>query len=189
MLAYWIDPRGKVTEAPITHIATVIKHPSKFGLTKQKIQIIYDKYDEKIGWEGKAREQIMTDLMKKGFIRIRERSNGWTIQLWKLNKKMNDFLWQWAHDILPKAYDKFGDVSVWELNRMGSKPSVSVSLKDLASGKSVKEGTDPKKLEWIEDIESLPDFSEDDCVNWATEEILDKYLYNEDQKTSTKKTS
>ena len=175
MLAYWIDPRGKVTEAPITHIATVIKYPSKFGLTKNGIQKVYDKYDEKIGWEGKAREDIMTDLMKKGFIRIRERSNGWTIQLYKLNKKMNDFLWMWGKEVIKKARDKFGDVHIWELSRMGSKPAVSLSLQDLASGKSVKEGVDPKKLEWV-DIENVPDFNETDCVDWDTEDKLDKYL-------------
>lgn len=177
MLAFWIDPRGKVIEAKITHIATVIKNPSKFGLSTQKIQKVYDKYKEKVGWEGKAREEIMTDLMKKGFIRIRERSNGWIIQLWKLNRKMNDFLWQWAHGILPKAHDKFGDVSVWELNRMGNKPSVSLSLKDLASGKSVKEDNDGRKLEWIEDIEALPDLTEADYIDWETEDKLDKYLH------------
>lgn len=193
MLAYWIDPRGRVIKVPITHIATVIKHPTKFGLTKAKIQKAYDKHNEKIGWEGKAREEIMIDLMKKGFIRIRERSKGWSVQLWKLNKKMNDYLWMWAHEILPTAFDKFGEVEIWELNRMGSRPSVSVSLDDLASGKSVKEGNDPKKfIEWIEDdmLMYVPDFNESDCIDWDAEDKFDKYLIkDEESKEKTKKTS
>ena len=57
-IAYWITPKGEILEPKSYHIGSVIDAPKKFGYTKEKLQKIYDKYDERMsaGLEGRARE-------------------------------------------------------------------------------------------------------------------------------------
>lgn len=53
----------------------VISSPEKFGLTREYIEEQYEAYGEKIGTEGKARENIIRKLMFAGFTRIRKYGN------------------------------------------------------------------------------------------------------------------
>ena len=112
--AYWISNKGKVFELKGKyHIWYVIKYPNRFGETKESIQKEYDTFDEKIGWEGKAREVIITRILQRGFVRIRENLNRWSIQIWKMTPRLNDFIWEWARSI--KVMDKYADVTIHEL--------------------------------------------------------------------------
>lgn len=89
MAAYWISPKNEVINVPTVHIDTVITNPETFGLTKEGIQKIYDSYGEPLGSEGKAREEIILDLVRKGWIRIRQyRNQGWSVNVGKLSKKL-----------------------------------------------------------------------------------------------------
>lgn len=103
--AYWIDPKGKVIPVPQRHINTIIDEPKKFGLTTKEIEAEYAKYDEPMGHEGQARENIMLDLMKKGWIRLRflPRNYRWTVQTYKLNKKSKDAMWSGFAKLVKKG--------------------------------------------------------------------------------------
>jgi len=81
--AYWISPTGKVIPVDQTHVLQVIEHPDKFGMDWNDIESVHEKYNEPIGMEGSAREEIVTDLMRNGWIRVRyePRFFSWTIQL------------------------------------------------------------------------------------------------------------
>lgn len=71
---YFISPRGYVNVIPVlhgTHISEVIKNPKAFGLTQEIIAEIYLRHTETIPKEGYAREQILTELLEKGWIRAR----------------------------------------------------------------------------------------------------------------------
>lgn len=70
--AYFISPRGYVI--PVlngTHIAEVIQNPKVFGLTSESIADAYKRHDETLGHEGFARDEILTELLKIGWIRAR----------------------------------------------------------------------------------------------------------------------
>jgi len=118
MKAYWISNKGKIFELKEnkTHISYVIKYPEKFGETKESIKNTYEKYDEQISWEGKAREEIIVRIIKRGYIRIREYRNRWSIQLNKLTQKNEDFIWGWAKTIYNDVKDKYNDVMIHELS-------------------------------------------------------------------------
>ena len=97
----------------------VIKHPKKFGYTDQKIKDIYDKYGEPLGQEGKAREEIILDLINHGWIRVRRYNNkGYSININKMTKKVKDILFDWAYKLLNtgikgmKEKDKFIPVNI-----------------------------------------------------------------------------
>lgn len=131
--AYFISPTGKVIDCEISHINKVIADPKMFGYTKEKIEKIYDKHNEPIGHEGKAREEIILDLIKKGWIRLRKYKNFWAVNINKMTKKVKDHLQDWAEKIQTnllgyKERDKFIPVKIqgsnyrdeFELNKIAN---------------------------------------------------------------------
>ena len=85
--AFWVSPRGeiRVVEGGIYHINDVIHHPSVFGWSKDDVEALYDQYGEHVGQEGDARDNLMTSLLKEGWVRIRVRKNFYSIQVWEFN--------------------------------------------------------------------------------------------------------
>jgi len=91
--AYWISPSGKIIDvvnvenresgdSSTLHIGAIVRDPEIFGLTKEEVQKVYDKYGETVGSEHKAREDILIMAMNIGWIRVRyySRKSYWTIQ-------------------------------------------------------------------------------------------------------------
>ena len=137
--AFWITPKGETVEVNRTHIQTVIDHPKKFGLTTDKIKSVYDKYNEPVGQEGKAREEIMVDLIKKGYLRVRRYGReGYSINIPKMTKKIKDILFDFANKMLTtgvagyKEKDKYQEVHIIGLN---APVNIFMSLFDIAQDK------------------------------------------------------
>jgi hypothetical protein len=98
-VAYWVDPYGTVI--PLTsdrHIHEIMANPDKFGLTTKEIEAVFKKHKEKMGTEGKAREDIMSALIKQGWGRVRyiSRDDSFTVQIFKLDKTQKENLYDWA---------------------------------------------------------------------------------------------
>lgn len=136
-VAYWISPRGEVVDVSTNHIDVVIKNPSKFGLTLRKIQDIYERHGEQLGKEGNAREEIILDLVKQGWIRVRRyRNQGYSINIGKMSKKVKDILYDWASKLLNtgikgmKENDKYMPVTIIGFLDHTSK---SLTIQDIAN--------------------------------------------------------
>jgi len=134
-VAYWISPRGEVLPVATNHIDIVIKNPKKFGYTKERIQEIYDNYEERLGSEGTAREVIIIDLLQKGFIRIRRYRNAYSLNVGKMSKKVKDILFDWAYKLLNtgiagmKEKDKYMPVNIQGFK---DKFNRSLTIKEIA---------------------------------------------------------
>lgn len=175
---YWVSPKGEVLQVNSTHIQSVIQNPAKFGETLDRIKKDYERYKEQLTWEGKAREEIMIRIMNRGWARIRERSNQWTVQVSKINQKMNDVLWMWAKTIENKVRDKFMPVVIYEIDKMKSKPK-SIDFSELSSGKSVSENVEYNTRDFriVDNVDDLSDIiypSEFDYTK--LDESINKYL-------------
>lgn len=98
--AFWVNPRGKILDVSTgTHIDQVIQSPKSFNITDRYIKNVYTKYDEPVGLEGKAREELMLELIKSGFIRIRYVKNRfWIVNASKFTPKVKKALSVWAED-------------------------------------------------------------------------------------------
>jgi hypothetical protein len=97
--AYWISPQGTIM--PMNHyhhIESIIKDPELFGFTKEQIEETYEKYGEKPGVEGKARGEIMTDAMNRGWIRIRKysRPDFYSVQTGRYGASFRNRLADWV---------------------------------------------------------------------------------------------
>ena len=86
--AYWVIDSGwelKIIDTTgMTHISYVIRNPETFGLTTAQIQNIYADWGEKVGLEGKAREEIIKLVSKRGWMRVRHyvgRNDYWSLQV------------------------------------------------------------------------------------------------------------
>lgn len=91
--AFWYKS-GKMIEVKELHITDVCENHTVFGLSNEYIRSLYDLYGETWGSEGKAREEIMIESMKKGWIRIRQsvgrEGSKWTVQFDDYKKREND---------------------------------------------------------------------------------------------------
>lgn len=161
--AYWITPKGETVVVSRSHIQTIIDNPTKFGLTKDKIESAYAKYKEPVGQEGKAREEIMVDLIKKGYLRVRRYGReGYSINIPTMTKKIKDILFDWANKMITtgvggyKERDKYNEVHITGLS---SPVNIFMSILDIAQDKLYEgnERFDPENAIII--VESAEDFT------------------------------
>jgi hypothetical protein len=100
-VAYWISPTGKAINVGTNHVTAIIKNPKTFGMTSDHVKAIFDKFNEPIGQEGKAREELILELVNKGWIRIRRyRNEGYSVTIGSMTKKVKDILFSWADTML-----------------------------------------------------------------------------------------
>lgn len=90
--AYWVRGKRIYKTDPEIHITYVINNPERFEITKEYINDIYNKYNENVGREGKAREEIIKKVSQNGWIRVRHYTRPrdyWSIQFdkFKLREK------------------------------------------------------------------------------------------------------
>ena len=89
--AFFISPKGKIIPVPDRHVVTISKNPELFDLTVDHIKTVYKKHKEDVGWEGHARNEIILDLLKNDWIRLRFFSRGGTWRL-QIHEELNENL-------------------------------------------------------------------------------------------------
>ena len=116
--AYWISPKGEMSEPTPRHIGAIIANPEFFGETAQTIRATFEDHGETISdtMEGQAREEIMIRVMHRGYIRIREVKRNYTIQVNKTDSKIKENIWEWARALLRKdPKQRYADVHILQL--------------------------------------------------------------------------
>ena len=134
---YWVSPSGKVTEVKTSHIDYMLEKPQVFGMTKQHMLDAYDKYDEKIGLEGSAREELMLEAVKKGWVRVRtdQRSQGLNVQVWYLDDRTKMALLDMAIELVgEKHLSKNTEIRVGEIK---TQKYLYSDFEELLKGKGV----------------------------------------------------
>lgn len=146
---YWIAPSGEIITIKGTHIDEIIENPNKFFLTRDKIEDVYRLHKEPLGLEGKAREEIMTDIIKRGWLRVRfmPKADSFTIQLSKLNKKAKENIFTFATKAMAgiggDKYNKYVDVKVIDLT---GNPLATMNLDQLSKDELYKHSKTAKVI-------------------------------------------
>ena len=100
--AYWLSTDGNIYEVSMRHTNFIRENLELFGLTEADYTGAYKKHHEHPGFEGKARREMMTELIRKGWCRIRHKTNkGWTIELWSLDKQTIENVFNWTDQAKP----------------------------------------------------------------------------------------
>jgi hypothetical protein len=112
-MAYWISPYNQVMAVNNFHINHIFDNPEKYDMTRQELEDVYSKYDEKIPGEGKAREEIIKSLLKRGWIRIRKyrikSGEYWSITIDRLTNRINDSITDWCNQMVTRLKANIND--------------------------------------------------------------------------------
>ena len=100
--AFFISPEGRVLPVEsVSHIALVTMNPETFGLTRSEIEKVYARHGEALGHEGQAREEILVELVKQGWIWIRAYPNScWSVQFSGATPENKAYIRAWARWVL-----------------------------------------------------------------------------------------
>jgi len=133
-VAFFISPTGDVIHVSDCHIATVIRDPETFSLTREEIEAFYKEYGERVGVEGKARREILLRIIADGWIRIRRYRQHWSVTAETLTPVVQDRLREWAGKMLAgingfKEPDRYMPVRV-----STSEGDFNYTIGDLAEG-------------------------------------------------------
>lgn len=136
--AFWVSPQGQFYAVPgrDLHIGMIIKQPELFGLTREKINQTYEKYGEKVNQEGDAREEIMVDLMKQGWIRIRKYRNHYSVQAFSPDRRSLNNIETGVQHLTNKGVGgKYASVNdEFKVTFTGRGSPISVSASDVMAG-------------------------------------------------------
>jgi len=97
--ADWVSPNGKVYTVKDTHMQFVAKHPKLFKTDLPTLKKIFAKHSESFPkQEHRARIEILTKIVKDGWIRtrFRPREGAWTVETHKWNSKAQKALMNWV---------------------------------------------------------------------------------------------
>ncbi|MBD1399989.1 hypothetical protein [Pelovirga terrestris] len=83
--AFWISPEGMILPVKTNHIDFVIQHPALFAADLDVMRQRYQIHNEPWGSEGKARHEIICDLVLQGWIRIRRYRHSYSINVRQLD--------------------------------------------------------------------------------------------------------
>ena len=95
--AYWLSPKGTIYDVRTNHINFLRDNLKLFKLNRNKYEEVFKKYIVPLGWEGRAREELLILAMKHGWCRIRDYMNkGWSVEIWELDSFTKDNIFDWA---------------------------------------------------------------------------------------------
>lgn len=117
-LGLWLSPDGDYIKVDSNHVADIISNPSKFGVTSEFIQQLYAKHNERMGVEGNAREELIKLVLQRGWVRIRNYRNYWSVTVDRLNPKVVNNIRNWVDSFIQRdIMGKYADIKVYEAAR------------------------------------------------------------------------
>ena len=97
--AYWISPDGEIIPVKEKHIHVLCSQHRRFGLTSNDVNTVFQKYKEPLFSEGRARNELMAAVFKKGWIRLRFncRTYCWTIETCQFTRRIIKNICTWLN--------------------------------------------------------------------------------------------
>ncbi len=135
---WFVSPQGTILKVPDRHILMVVREPEKFGMKKSEIEKFFNEHGEPVGLEGQARKIILRQVLRNGWIRIREQvgRNGYVaVELSGWTETAARSLSRWARTVLKDnkalGFDPHAQVRIAALEE---KFFLAIPLSDLAKG-------------------------------------------------------
>jgi hypothetical protein len=130
---FWVKEGEVFDVTEDTHVGFIIKYPYRFNLAKDDIVLLYEHYDQPLGSEKQAREDLVRIATSRGWVRIRRYTSPndhWSIQCDDTSKRrevITEFLkWAIENRILTKdataiiaGFDKEQDVQEYKWEEGG----------------------------------------------------------------------
>mgnify|MGYP005855088163 FL=1 len=115
-LGLWISPQGDIIKTSRFHAADIIENPEQFGMTFERIKTLYDKHGENFEQEGEAREEMIKLVLQRGWIRVRNYRNYWSVTVYSLTPKIKEIIKRWVSTFVEsETMGKFADLKILEI--------------------------------------------------------------------------
>jgi len=106
---YWVHGNNIYDMTTDIHLDFIRDNSDLFNISKEEMDAIYAKYGERLGSEGKAREEIIKLVAKDGWVRVRHYSKPdyWSIQCDSIKRRehtIENFIY-WAIEHKLVTYD------------------------------------------------------------------------------------
>jgi len=155
--------RGKLFDiGSKKHIMYILESPETFGLTPEHVRQVYIDFNEKFGFEGKAREALIKEVSKNGWIRVRHYvrpRDYWSIQYDRYDLREKDLKNLVAFLMLDKGIMRKDDEIILLGYEDGSQ--YAYTFMNGGASKFLQERKIPKKRKIIQ-IKKFSQFKEDD---------------------------
>lgn len=156
----WVSPAGQIVQVTTSHIDDVIQYPDKFGVTREYVEDVYRRYGEKLGVEGEAREEIIRNVLTRGWIRVRRYKNYWSMTVESLKASTKKVLRNLVHTLVDdKSMGPYDDIKILELR--------GDNLKELEASDILKHGLE-------EGFQKLPVVGYGEVASLITESSLSR---------------
>ena len=80
---FWVRDR-RIMSLISTHVRAIVDYPGVFGLSAEQVHSAFERYDERIGREGRARIELIREASRAGWVRVRHYTGRardyWSIQ-------------------------------------------------------------------------------------------------------------
>jgi len=139
---FWVKGSRIIEVQGASHINYIIDNPEDFGLDLEEIRNIYKKHGEKLGQEGDAREEIIINVSRRGWVRVRHYirpRDYWSIQAYneRIGKKSIENFIYWAlenkkmslNDELQIFYYETEDLEIYDYKNGGVRKFLSEQIK------------------------------------------------------------
>lgn len=149
MKNYFIAPDGE--SMPLMgiqeHIAVIWNDPELFGFTQKELQKIYNSYGEpnRDGW--KARDHILAEVYKRGWIKVSSYlEDKVSIEVWALDKMTMGKIRNFARMLMQELPRGVVDKTEVLIDALSEDTVHSAMLRDLVRGIIAKRDREFKKL-------------------------------------------
>ena len=134
-MAFFISPKGDVFSSDFSHIKMVTDNPKKFGITPDYVRKTYEKYNEKMGIEGRAREEILMKIINKGWIHIRKRPRYWSVNIDRISTKTKNLLKGWSKKLFESGEGRNKVI----INSVSGNYHKETTIEDMSEKNSLEE--------------------------------------------------
>jgi len=177
----WITPDGDVFGVPETHIKDVVADPSKYGLAAERVANVFKQFNEELGFEGNARDDIIGFLVGQGWTRIRYYPDDgvYHVQVNQLDSRRKGYLSTWASKLLSQDIGNGEKHITLDETAGGASNSTLFTLSELVDSKKFLEASlEREAVEHRKKVDRLAE--EDNCQRKRNQEYIDglmDYIY------------
>lgn len=116
-LGVWLSPTGSWERVGANHVNDIILNPDKFEITKSVVSGLYQKHNEPVGVEGRAREDLIALVLRKGWVRIRKYRDHWSITVFEPSTNVVNNIRDWLELFMNQGWiGPYEKVNVLDMN-------------------------------------------------------------------------
>lgn len=128
-LGLWLCPAGDCFQVEQKHVTDLISNAEKFGISKDIVDTLYQQHNEPVGKEEKAREELIALVLSRGWVRIRNYPNHWSVTVLDPSTAVVDNIRNWVAEFIKRGLmGTHADIKVFDMNTTKSQAHDAIDI-------------------------------------------------------------